>query len=283
MSSQETEYHSNDFDWEELRERIENDPTLGYHLVPFTPQSPSSSSLDSQSWNQFHSRHSTGKFFKVKLFKGYLFVQERRYLFKEFPELSSCGEYSKVLEVGCGNGSTALPILRCKENILVFACDCSTEALDRATEIIHASNVVSARSRFRPFCWDFSMCRFPKWLICDSCYENSDFDNNERDSTAVAECFSVLKPGGLLLFRDYGLYDMTMLRFEADQRVGFREYKRSDGTRSYFFSLDIARDLFLGAGFMEVELEYCCVKSVNRRKQKTMHRVWVHGKFQKPM
>ncbi|KAF5761485.1 putative tRNA(Thr) (cytosine(32)-N(3))-methyltransferase [Helianthus annuus] len=98
-------------------------------------------------------------------------------------------------------------------------------------------------------------------------------------SAAVAECFSVLKPGGLLFLRDYGLYDMTMLRFEADQKVGFREYKRSDGTRSCFFSLDIARDLFIGAGFIEVELEYCCVKSVNRRKQKTMHWVWVHGKF----
>ncbi|KAD5961842.1 hypothetical protein R6Q59_014875 [Mikania micrantha] len=307
MSNLETEYHSNDFDWEELKERIEDDPTLAYHFDPFTPQSSSPSSLDSQSWNQFHARHSTGKFFK-----------ERRYLFKEFPELVSCGEYSKVLEVGCGNGSTALPILRCKENILVFACDCSTEALDRATEIIYASNVASARSRFRPFCWDFSTCRFPKWLICDSCYETSlQKPNSEGDSTditslkksecciggmdfvtliftlsavplhrmsiAVAECFSVLKPGGLLFFRDYGLYDMTMLRFDADQRVGFREYKRSDGTRSYFFSLDIARELFLSVGFIEVELEYCCVKSVNRRKQKTMHRVWIHGKFQKPM
>ncbi|KAK8689651.1 hypothetical protein V6N13_088364 [Hibiscus sabdariffa] len=51
---------------------------------------------------------------------------------------------------------------------------------------------------------------------------------------ALRECFSVLKPGGMLLFRDYGLYDMTLLRFETDQRVGFREYMRSDGTRSYF-------------------------------------------------
>lgn len=45
---------------------------------------------------------------------------------------------------------------------------------------------------------------------------------------------------------------MTMLRFEAEQRVGFREYMRSDGTRSYFFCLDSARDLFVGAGFIEV-------------------------------
>ncbi|KVI06241.1 methyltransferase-like protein 6 isoform X2 [Cynara cardunculus var. scolymus] len=320
MSSQETEYHSKDFEWQELRQQIENDPTLRYHFLPYIHQSilssSSSSSLDSQSWNQFHARHVTGKFFK-----------ERRYLFKEFPELASCEEYSKVLEVGCGNASTALPILRGKENIIVFACDCSTEALERATETIHASNVVSAERRFRPFCWDVSTCHFPKWLICDSCHETaqlkqniflSDFGNNESDcttditsskesdcciggvdyvtliftlsavplhrmSTAVAACFSVLKPGGLLFFRDYGLYDMTMLRFEPDQRVGFREYKRSDGTRSYFFSLDSARDLFLGAGFTELELEYCCVKSVNRRKQKMMRRVWVHGKFQKPM
>ncbi|KAI3748469.1 hypothetical protein L6452_11549 [Arctium lappa] len=318
MSSEETEYHSKDFGWEELKEQIESDPALGYHFLPYTHQSFSSSSsleIDSQSWNRFHARHSTGKFFK-----------ERRYLFKEFPELASCEEYSKVLEVGCGNASTALPILRGKENILVYACDCSTEALERATEIIYASNVVSVERRFRPFCWDVSACSFPKWLICDSCHETSrskqniflsDFDNNVRDctdvtsskesdcciggvdyvtliftlsavplhrmSTAVAACFSVLKPGGLLFFRDYGLYDMTMLRFEPDQRVGFREYKRSDGTRSYFFSLDSARDLFLSAGFMELELEYCCVKSVNRRKQKTMRRVWVHGKFQKPM
>ncbi|KAJ9540060.1 hypothetical protein OSB04_026566 [Centaurea solstitialis] len=317
MSMEETEYHSKDFEWEEVRQQIENDPTLGYHFLPYqsfsassSSSSSSSSSLDSQSWNQFHARHSTGKFFK-----------ERRYLFKEFPELASCEEYSKVLEVGCGNASTALPILRGKENILVFACDCSTEALERATEIIYASDVVSAERRFRPFCWDVSASSFPRWLICDSCHEmfrsKQNFDNNKRDcsditssketdcciggvdfvtliftlsavpldrmSTAVAACFSVLKPGGLLFFRDYGLYDMTMLRFEPDQRVGFREYKRSDGTRSYFFSLDSARDLFLGAGFMELELEYCCVKSVNRRKQKTMRRVWVHGKFQKPM
>lgn len=45
---------------------------------------------------------------------------------------------------------------------------------------------------------------------------------------------------------------MTMLRFKPDQRLGFREYMRSDGTRSYFFSLDTVRGLFVGAGFTEV-------------------------------
>ncbi|XLU53482.1 hypothetical protein S245_048130, partial [Arachis hypogaea] len=79
------------------------------------------------------------------------------------------------------------------------------------------------------------------------------------------------------------LYDMTMLRFEEDKRVGFREYMRLDGTRAYFFCLDTVRDLFVGSGFTELELDYCCVKSVNRQKGKCMRRIWVHGKFQKPV
>ncbi|MFS7910633.1 putative tRNA(Thr) (cytosine(32)-N(3))-methyltransferase [Helianthus anomalus] len=64
----------------------------------------------------------------------------------------------------------------------------------------------------------------------------------------------VLKYVCRIMLIDPGLYNMTMLRFEADQKVGFREYKRSDGTRSYLFSLDIARDLFIGAGFIEISI-----------------------------
>lgn len=45
---------------------------------------------------------------------------------------------------------------------------------------------------------------------------------------------------------------MSMLRFPSNQRTGFREYMRSDGTLSYFFSLDVTRDLFLNVGFLEV-------------------------------
>ncbi|PQP93289.1 methyltransferase-like protein 6 [Prunus yedoensis var. nudiflora] len=318
------EYFSKDFDWDELRVQVENDPSFSYHLLPFQPNPISISLADethyaaagSHAWNAFHHRHASGKFFK-----------ERRYLLEEFPELVNCKENSKVLEVGCGNGSTVLPILRGNENIIVYACDCSNEALERVKETVYASNKVSFEHRFHPFCCDFSVTAFPTWLACNPCQENiaqtqqvcfSDgrgkSEKNLNDSyslsesrcciggvdfvtliftlsalplqrmpESIKECFSVLEPGGLLFFRDYGLYDMSMLRFEMDKRVGFREYMRSDGTRSYFFCLDTVRNLFVGAGFTELELEYCCVKSVNRRNGKSMRRVWVHGKFQKPV
>ncbi|KAH9698892.1 methyltransferase-like protein [Citrus sinensis] len=247
------EYHSKDFEWETLKQEIENDPSLQYHLLPYnsSPEAAQEAEKDSDAWKRFHSRHYSGKFFK-----------ERRYLLKEFPELVSCGGSSKLLEVGCGNGSTALPILRGNENIIVYACDCSSEILERAKEFVDAADIGSVKDRFCPFYCDFCTAGFPEWLACNSCLES--FQQKQHD------CFS-------------GLYDMTMLRFKPEQRVEFREYMRSDGTRSYFFTIDSVRNLFVNAGFIEVELEYCCVKSVNRGKGKSMRRVWVHGKFRKPL
>ncbi|KAJ8506365.1 hypothetical protein OPV22_007251 [Ensete ventricosum] len=321
MEETAAEYHSKDFEWEELRDKVENDASLRYHLVPFVASSSSSPSSDPppddvDAWRSFHRRHSAGKFFK-----------ERRYLLKEFPELLSSGCSIQVLELGCGNGSTILPILRAKESIVVYACDCSEEVLQRAKEIVATTSDVSLDHRLHTFLLDFTVHKFPDWLFCFSCQRASsskpvDLSSDSRErkmrkfnapsfvredqcciggvdfvtliftlsaipfqrmSSVIEKCFSVLKPGCLLLFRDYGLYDMTMLRFLPEQRVGFREYMRSDGTFSYFFSLDIVRDLFLGAGFTELELEYCCITSVNRQRGKKMQRVWIHGKFQKPI
>ncbi|KAL3838128.1 hypothetical protein ACJIZ3_022719 [Penstemon smallii] len=318
-------YYSKDFDWEQLRKEVESDLSIRFHLLPYSSKEiVTTQNQNSEAWDKFHARHSTGKFFK-----------ERRYLLKEFPELACCNkDYAKVLEVGCGNGSTALPLLRYYvkliddiplqnlkhgrryftrglENIVLYACDCSNEALERTKELINATIPISAKNRFRPFQCDFSTTDFPSWLaypVSDHSHKINDLnpfcsdENNciggvdfvtliftlsalplDKMAEGIARCFAVLKPGGLLLFRDYGLYDMTMLRFEAEQRVGYREYLRSDGTCSYFFCLDTVRNLTSAAGFNEVELEYCCVKSLNRRNGKTMKRVWVHGKFQKPV
>lgn len=63
------EYFSKDFEWEELRAEVENDPSLRCHLLPFesNPSSIKAADEDSAAWKRFHVRHSSGKFFKVPI------------------------------------------------------------------------------------------------------------------------------------------------------------------------------------------------------------------------
>ncbi|XP_042067230.1 tRNA N(3)-methylcytidine methyltransferase METTL6-like [Salvia splendens] len=196
---------------EKTREEVEQNPSYQFHFLPFSKvfTQIEEAQRDSEAWDQFHARHSTGKFFK-------LFVRLK-----------------EAISIAYG-----------------LVCRISAELLDYYCFVTLI----------------FTLSALPL----------------DRMPKAIKECFDILKPGGMLLFRDYGICDMTMLRFDPQQRIGYREYLRSDGTRSYFFCLDTVRSLTSAAGFIEVELEYWCINAVNPRKGKTMKRVFVHGKFRKP-
>jgi hypothetical protein len=68
-------------------------------------------------WDDFHKQHRGGNFFK-----------ERRYLLAEFPSLALDTPFS-ILEVGCGSGSSCLPVLRANPRAAVLACDFSAAAV----------------------------------------------------------------------------------------------------------------------------------------------------------
>lgn len=341
-----TAYYCQDFLWEHLRDEVEHEFRSKGLEAPSTSDCSISAESTIEAWEIFHKRHEKQSFFK-----------ERRYLVKEFPELLAAEKTLKVLEIGCGTGSSVLPVLRANSKALVFACDCSQSALKRAQGLVCNANPQAGKCQFVPFCCDICTESLPDWLCCNMClklktrldeagqeasnkttsnsilqrqdgsqYLKPHFKNNhsliengpaaglpdlvnidgEEGSCCVGgmnivmmvftlssippfkmqhvikECFSVLEPGGLILFRDYGLYDMTMRRFQTTQQLGDRLYKRGDGTLSYFFTPEVVRELFTKEGFVEEEISLCCVELKNRQKLLPMKRVWIHAKFLKP-
>uniref|UniRef100_A0A2K6B6S1 tRNA N(3)-cytidine methyltransferase n=1 Tax=Macaca nemestrina TaxID=9545 RepID=A0A2K6B6S1_MACNE len=185
----------------------------------------------------------------------------------EFP--GSSATY-RILEVGCGVGNTVFPILQTNNDpgLFVYCCDFSSTAI----ELVQVSKM----------CWDYRHelphpAYWPfKYLI----------DHHSlllhRMQKAINRLSRLLKPGGMMLLRDYGRYDMAQLRFKKGQCLSGNFYVRGDGTRVYFFTQGLTV-LFTTAGLEKVQNLVDRRLQVNRGKQLTMYRVWIQCKYCKPL
>jgi len=90
--------------------------------------------------------------------------------------------------------------------------------------------------------------------------------------------------GGVLVFRDYGRYDEAQLKLGTSRNKLLEDnfYKKHDGTKCYYFSLEDVRELFeQEAGLTILELKYLKRIYRNRGTNEVRRRVWVQGRFQK--
>lgn len=96
---------------------------------------------------------------------------------------------------------------------------------------------------------------------------------------ALSNLYQAVSEGSYLLFRDYGIHDMTMYR----HTIRHSEYlfERSDGTLSYYFDIDNFVTLAKAASFSVIEIKYATVINRNRKSGVEMRRVFLHAVLQK--
>lgn len=122
---------------------------------------------------------------------------------------------------------------------------------------------------------------------------------------AVHNVHRVLKPGGLVCFRDYGRGDLAQVRFRKGRYLDENFYIRGDGTRVYFFDEDQLAGIWSGKAPASMEptegealegeqavadvpqlfdIEDLGVDRrmlVNRAEKIKMYRCWLQGRFRK--
>jgi len=191
----------------------------------------------------------------------------------------------RLFEVGCGTGSSVFPVLEVNQSpdLMVYCCDLSQQAVnlvrehkDYASGRCHAwvADVTADDwgAPFPPASLDVITLIFVLSAI-----------NPSLMAKVANKMFSYLKPGGQVMFRDYGRYDLAQLRFKPGRCISDNFYARGDGTRCYFFTQEELRDLFVGAGFVEKQNLVDRRLQVNRGKRLKMYRVWLQAKYQKPL
>ncbi|XP_072270698.1 tRNA N(3)-cytidine methyltransferase METTL2A isoform X2 [Pyxicephalus adspersus] len=252
-------------------------------------------------WDDFYTIHEN-RFFK-----------DRQWLFTEFPELSpssrsppdsaeyqgqDCQQESgdvnkdypgssasyRILEVGCGVGNTVFPILQTNNDpgLFVYCCDFSSTAVElvktnpqydpsRCLAFVHDLSDEKSSYPIPEGSLDVIVLIFVLSAILPS-----------KMQVAISRLSKLLKPGGCILLRDYGRYDMAQLRFKKERCLSENFYVRGDGTRVYFFTQDELEELFTKAGLEKVQNIVDRRLQVNRGKQLTMYRVWIQCKYHKP-
>lgn len=181
-------------------------------------------------WDIFYKRNDTR------------FFRDRHWTTREFIELlengtedqtkGDCTRSKRLLEVGCGVGNFVFPLIEDKCNhYYIFACDFSQRAVDFVKE-----NKLYNEEYIRAF-----QCDITTNTVFDT-IEPSSLDiisvifvlsaiHPDKHSLVFQNLFNLLKPGGTVLFRDYGRYDMAQLRFKPGNKIADNFYMRQDGTR----------------------------------------------------
>jgi methyltransferase-like protein 6 len=277
------EFYENDFLWEEIRDlRL---PIWESKEIVAEPTTTGLLRCKYSCWDELY------------CMRGQEMFKPRRYIIKAFPELESLlntkHERLNIADIGCGAGATLLPILQhihlmnITEDVRIFASDISKQALVALRERVEPQNVNDDGGEKRrtlitlewdltkpiptegqglmDFSADVGMMIFTLSAIHPS-----------EQLTALIHAVQLLRPGGILCFRDYGAYDMIQER--CTNRISDWTVLKDDGVLCTFYTIEKIEEMFSLAGLQLVgKPRYCTVKNINRKQNSEMKRVFIRA------
>ncbi|KAI5122500.1 hypothetical protein M0805_001408 [Coniferiporia weirii] len=184
------------------------------------------------------------------------FFRNRKWLHTEFPELVAATQPDAgpvtIAELGCGAGNSVFPLLASNRNPLLklHAHDYSSHAV----KLVQQNELYSSppMGSIQASVWDLtSSDGLPSGIAPSSVdivvliFVLSAL-HPEEWTRAVSNIYKMLKPGGLVVMRDYGRHDLTQLRFKEGRLLEENFYVRGDKTRVYFFDFNELAMLFTG-------------------------------------
>ncbi|XP_067632893.1 tRNA N(3)-methylcytidine methyltransferase METTL6 [Eurosta solidaginis] len=237
-------------------------------------------------WDIFYKRNETN------------FFKDRRWITREFEELiddnikdsknASFKEVRHLLEIGCGVGNLIFPLIEeQRKNVngsswFYYACDFSKRAIDFVrTNPLYDEQIVRAFQcdiTTKEIYRNITKCSLD---IVTMIFVLSAI-HPDKFSHVVENIYHLLKPGGIVLFRDYGRYDMAQLRFKPGNKIADNFYMRQDGTRSYFFDEKELNEVFANSGRFEMLANsYVHRRTLNIKEGIDVPRIFLQAKFRK--
>jgi len=228
-----------------------------------------------RNWDLFYKRNQTN------------FFKDRHWTTREFQELAGnnlSGESGRkvLLEVGCGVGNLVFPLVEEGLELFIYCCDFSPRSVQFVKE-----HQLYNEENIKAFQCDITSDRLLEEVGPDSVDIVSmvfvlSAIHPDKHEMVMKNLWRVLKPGGCLLFRDYGQYDMAMIRFGPGSKIGDNFYCRQDGTRSYFFREDEFSELGRKAGFNVYSNSFQERRTVNKKEGIDVPRIFLQSKLSKP-
>ena len=215
-------------------------------------------------------------------------------------------DHKVVLELGCGVGNSAFPLMRANLDLRVVAVDASPTAIECFTR----NPEFDARRCFA-FVADLGTCEGP--LRKEAIGPENGVDDASIDAVTgvfffsaldpdafgrvARECARVLKRGGLVLFRDYSKDDVKAnaegvegsstphptprrMSFEPGEKIDDAAFVRGDGTLAVYADERFVTHAFEDAGLVG-RCERVSHTVTNRKLGVTLTRHFVQGRFVK--